>query len=138
MLFSFTLLGNLLKQVQRNNMLITLELKKMNASFQNLPHVTSQKITKFSTPSFIRACETYFKTLRQTFSVRTLFQSFHCCCFCCCVILIPFCKQQTDYIGKINSTNVRMRATRFMIKALAVVFHKEVSRLGTQSKFTIN
>ena len=31
------LLGNLLKEVKRNNMLITLELKKMSANFQNLP-----------------------------------------------------------------------------------------------------
>ena len=39
MLISDTLLlGNLLKEVRRNNMLITLELKKTSASFQNLPH----------------------------------------------------------------------------------------------------
>ena len=38
MLFSTPfLLGNLLKEEKRNNMLITLELKKMSASFQNLP-----------------------------------------------------------------------------------------------------
>ena len=33
-------------------MLITLELKKMSASFQNLPTLLPQKHTKFSTPSF--------------------------------------------------------------------------------------
>ena len=34
------------------------------------------------------------------------------------LVLIPFCKQWTNYIGKINSTNGRMRATRFILKAL--------------------
>ena len=36
-IFNTLLLGNLLKEVKRNNMLITLELKKTSASFQNLP-----------------------------------------------------------------------------------------------------
>ena len=35
-IFNTLLLGNLLKEVKRNNMLITLELKKMSANFQNL------------------------------------------------------------------------------------------------------
>ena len=35
--FNTLLLGNLLKEVKRNNMLITLELKNMSANFQNLP-----------------------------------------------------------------------------------------------------
>ena len=51
-IFNTLLLGNLLKEVKRNNMLITLELKKMSASFQNLPTLPPQKHTKFSTPSF--------------------------------------------------------------------------------------
>ena len=51
-IFNTLLLGNLLKEVKRNNMLITLELKKMSASFQNLPTLLPQKHTKFSTPSF--------------------------------------------------------------------------------------
>ena len=37
LIFNTLLLGNLLKEVRRNNMLITLELKKTSASFQNLP-----------------------------------------------------------------------------------------------------
>ena len=36
-IFNTLLLGNLLKEVKRNNMLITLALKKTSASFQNLP-----------------------------------------------------------------------------------------------------
>ena len=36
-IFNTLLLGNLIKEVKRNNMFITLELKKMSASFQNLP-----------------------------------------------------------------------------------------------------
>ena len=51
-IFNTLLLGNLLKEVKINNMLITLELKKMSASFQNLPTLPPQKHTKFSTPSF--------------------------------------------------------------------------------------
>ena len=49
------LLGNLLKEVKRNNMLITLELKKMSANFLNLPTLPPRKNTKFSTLSFIQS-----------------------------------------------------------------------------------
>ena len=35
--FNTLLLGNLLKELKGNNMLITLELKNMSANFQNLP-----------------------------------------------------------------------------------------------------
>ena len=122
MLISNTLLGNLLKEVKRNNMLITLELKKMSASFQILPTLPPQKFTKFSTPSLIQSfnpCQTYFKNPGRYFQWRLYFNHFcDCCSSCCCVILIPFCKQWTNYIGKINSTNGRMRATRFILKAL--------------------
>ena len=54
-IFNTLLLGNLLKEVKRNNMLITLELKKMSANFLNLPTLPPQKNTKFSTPSFIQS-----------------------------------------------------------------------------------
>ena len=36
-------------------MFITLELKTMSASFQNLPTLPPQKYTKFSTPGFIQS-----------------------------------------------------------------------------------
>ena len=54
-IFNTLPLGNLLKEVKRNNMLITLELKKMSANFLNLPTLPPQKNTKFSTPSFIQS-----------------------------------------------------------------------------------
>ena len=54
-IFNTLLLGNLLKEVKRNNMLITLELKKMSANFLNLPTLPPRKNTKFSTLSFIQS-----------------------------------------------------------------------------------
>ena len=119
MLISNTLLGNLLKEVKRNNMLITLELKKKSASFQILPTLPPQKFTNFPRPVLFRAWKTYFKHRGRYFQWRLYLNHFcDCCSSCCCLILIPFCKQWTNYIGKINSTNGRMRATRFILKAL--------------------
>ena len=94
-------------------MFITLELKTMSANFKISPLYLLRSTLNFPRPVLFRACQTYFKTLQQKF----------CCCFCC-VLLISLCKHQTDYLGKINSTNVRMRATRFTLKATAVVFHR--------------
>ena len=54
-IFNALPLGNLLKEVKRNNMLITLELKKMSANFLNLPTLPPRKNTKFSTLSFIQS-----------------------------------------------------------------------------------
>ena len=57
-------------------MLITLELKKMNANFQNLPTLPLRRSLNLPHPVLFRACQTYFKTLRQKFSVGTLFNHF--------------------------------------------------------------
>ena len=54
-IFNTLPLGNLLKEVKRNNMLITLELKRMSANFLNLPTLPLRKNTKFSTLSFIQS-----------------------------------------------------------------------------------
>ena len=70
MLISNTLLGNLLKEVKRNNMLITLELKKKSASFQILPTLPPQKFTNFPRPVLVRACQTYFKHRGRYFQWR--------------------------------------------------------------------
>ena len=56
MLIFNNLLGNLLKEVKRNNMLITLELKKKSASFQILPTLPPQKFTNFPRPVLVIAC----------------------------------------------------------------------------------
>ena len=53
------LLGNLLKEVRRNNMLITLELKKTSASFQNLPTlICILRLLNFPCTFLLRTCNT--------------------------------------------------------------------------------
>ena len=69
------LLGNLLTEVKRNNMLITLELKNMSASFQNLLTLPPQKFTKFSTPSFIHRKRT-LKNCGRNFQWRLYLNHF--------------------------------------------------------------
>ena len=92
-------------------MLITLELKTMSASFQNLPTLPPQKYTKFSTPGVIQSLSNVLLNTAAEILLLLL-------------LCTSYSNHQTDYLSKINSTNVRMRGTRSILKALAVIFHR--------------
>ena len=86
-IFNTLLLGNLLKEVKRNNMLITLELKKTSASFQNLPTlICVLRILNFSCTFLLRTCNT---VERKKHCSRN-FDNVRFNCGCCCVMRFSF------------------------------------------------
>ena len=81
------LLGNLLKEVRRNNMLITLELKKTSASFQNLPTlICVLRILNFSCTFLMRTCN----TVEHKKHCSRYFDNVRFNCGCCCVMRFSF------------------------------------------------
>ena len=88
LIFNTLPLGNLLKEVRRNNMLITLELKKTSASFQNLPTlICVLRILNFSCTFLLRTCNT---VARKKHCSRN-FDNVRFNCGYCCVMRFSFC-----------------------------------------------
>ena len=87
LIFDTLLLGNLLKEVRRNNMLITLELKKTIASFQFLPTlICVLRILNFSCTFLLSTCN----TVEHKKHGSRNFDNVRFNCGCCCVMRFSF------------------------------------------------
>ena len=122
LIFDTLLLGNLLKEVRRNNMLITLELKKTSASFQNLPTlICVLRILNFSCTFLLRTCNTVARKKhcsRNFGNVR-----FNCGCYCIMRFCIRHCFSKLIYFSFHWLLEIQPHHFhRLMVKALTVLY----------------
>ena len=116
------LLGNLLKEVRRNNMLITLELKKTSASFQNLPTlICVLRILNFSCTFLLRTCNTVKRKKHCSKHFGNV--RFNCGCYCITRFCVLHCFSKLIYFSFHWLLEIQPHHFhRLMVKALTVLY----------------